>query len=141
MSRYIVRIPLDWTNQEALSGILTMYRDMISLRRNCFNNTAGLKGQSLNVFHVNDAAKVIAFHRWDHGGPGDDVVVVINLANQSYDSYRIGFPRAGVWNCTFNSDWNGYSPEFGNHLSYQITASQPCTDGLPYIGNVRIGPS
>jgi len=131
---------LDWTKEQTLSGILTMYRDLIRLRRNWFNNTAGLKGQLLNVFHVNDAAKVVAFHRWDRSGPGDDVVVVVNLANRSYDSYWIGFPRAGVWNVRFNSDWNGYSGDFGNHFSYDTTASQPGTDGMPYSGNVGIGP-
>src|SRR5258708_29466161 len=86
---------LDWTKQQAVSGILTMYRDLIRLRRNWFNNTAGLKAQSLNAFHVNDAAKVVAFHRWDRGAPGDDVVVGVNLANQSHDSDSIGFPPDG----------------------------------------------
>jgi len=43
------------------------------------------------VFHVNDAGKVVAFHRWDRGGMGDDVVVVINMANQSYGSYSLAF--------------------------------------------------
>ena len=130
---------LDWTKQQTFSGILTMYRDMIRLRRNWFNNTAGLSGQSLNVFHVNDAAKVIAYHRWDHGGIGDDVVVIINLANQSYESYSIGFPREGIWKVRFNSDWSGYSADFGNHLSYDTSASQPGNDGMPYSGNVGIG--
>jgi 1,4-alpha-glucan branching enzyme len=130
---------LDWTNQQSFSGILSMYRDMIRLRRNWFNTTAGLKGQSLNVFHVNDAAKVIAFHRWDQGGPGDDVVIVVNLANQSYDSYWIGLPRDGVWKVRFNSDWNGYSVDFGNQPSYDTTASQPGSDGMPYAGSVGIG--
>ena len=132
--------PLDWTKRQAFPGILTMYRDMIRLRRNWFNDTAGLKGQSLNVFHVNDTAKLVAFHRWDRGGPGDDVLVVVNLANQSYDSYTIGFPRDGLWRVRFNSDWNGYSADFGNHLSYDTAPSQPGTDGMPYSGNVGIGP-
>ena len=132
--------PLDWTKRLTFSGILTMYRDLIRLRRNWFNNTAGLKGQSLNVFHVNDAAKVIAFHRWDRGGAADDVVVVVNMANRSYDSYSIGFPRAGAWNIRFNSDWNGYSSDFGNQLSYDTTVSQPGRDGMPYSGDVGIGP-
>ncbi len=117
-----------------------MYRDMIRLRRNWFNNTAGLKGQSLNVFHVNDAAKVIAFHRWDQGGPGDDVVVVVNMSNQSFDSYSIGFPRDGTWEVRFNSDWSGYSSDFGNHPSYDTTAGQSGQDGMPSSGNVGIGP-
>jgi 1,4-alpha-glucan branching enzyme len=133
-------IALDWTKLQSFPGIMTMYRDMIRLRRDWFNDTAGLKGQSLNLFHINDAAKVIAFHRWDQGGPGDDVVVVANMANQSYDSYSIGFPRAGLWQVRFNSDWNGYSPDFGNHLSYDTTANPPGADGMPYSGNVGIGP-
>ena len=132
--------PLDWTKQGTFGGILAMYRDMIRLRRNWFNNTAGLKGRSLNLFHVNDAAKVIAFHRWDQGGPGDDVIVVVNLANQSYDSYSIGFPRDGLWKVRFNSDWNGYSSDFTNHPSYDTAAAQPGRDGMPYSGNVGIGP-
>jgi len=131
---------LDWTKQQTFSGILKVYRDMIRLRRNWFNTTAGLKGQSLNVFHVNDAEKVIAFHRWDRGGPGDDVVVLINMANQSYASYSIGFPRGGLWKVRFNGDWNGYSSDFGNHLSYDTTASQPGRDRMPFSGNVGIGP-
>jgi 1,4-alpha-glucan branching enzyme len=131
---------LDWTKQQSYSGILTMYRDLIRLRRNWFKNTAGLKGQSLNVFHVNDAAKVIAFHRWNQGGPGDDVVVVVNMSNQSFDSYSIGFPRDGSWMVRFNSDWSGYSSDFGNHPSYDTTADQSGQDGMPYSGNVGIGP-
>ena len=47
------------------------------------------------IFHVNEADKVIAFHRWDQGGPGDDVVVVANFANRSHEGYRIGLPREG----------------------------------------------
>ena len=132
-------VPLDWTKQQTFSGILTMYGDMIRLRRNWFQTTAGLQGQSLNVFHVNDTAKVIAFHRWDQGGPGDDVVVVVNMANQAYQSYAIGFPRAGVWQVRFNSDWNGYSADFGNQLSCDTTAGSPGLDGMPYSGNVGIG--
>lgn len=132
--------PLDWTKQLTFNGILAMYRDLIRLRRNWFNNTAGLKGQSLNVFHVNDAAKVIAFHRWDRGGPADDVVVVVNMANRSYDSYSIGFPCAGAWNIRFNSDWNGYSADFSNQLSYDTSASLPGRDGMPCSGDVGIGP-
>jgi 1,4-alpha-glucan branching enzyme len=131
---------LNWTNMQAFPGILNLYRDLTHLRRNWFNNTAGLRGQSLNVFHVNDTAKVIAFHRWDQGGPGDDVIVLANLANNSYTSYTIGFPRSGLWKVRFNGDWNGYSPAFGNWLAYDTTASQPGSDGMPCSGNVGIGP-
>jgi 1,4-alpha-glucan branching enzyme len=132
--------PIDWTKKDTFSGILNLYRDLIRLRRNWYDNTRGLRGQHINVHHVNDYDKVIAFHRWEHGGPGDDVVVVANMANRSYDSYYLGFPREGLWKVRFNSDWQGYSADFSNHLSYDTVARPGAKDGMPYNGNVGVGP-
>ena len=131
---------LDWNLATTQSGILNMYRDLIHLRRNWFNNTRGLRGQNLHVHHVNPDGKVIAFHRWDQGGTGDDVVVLLNMANQSYDSYTIGFPQAGMWRVRFNSDWNGYSPDFGNHASFDTQASSGPYDSMPCSASIAIGP-
>jgi 1,4-alpha-glucan branching enzyme len=130
---------LDWTKTQTYAGIVSLYRDLMRLRRNWFDNTRGLRGQSVNVFHVNNTDKVVAFHRWDQGGPRDDVLVVANFGNRDYASYNLGFPRAGLWRVRFNSDWNGYSPDFGNHLSYDTTANDGPRDGLAYQGNVGIG--
>lgn len=132
--------PIDWAKKEIYSGILGMYRDLIRLRRNWFNTTRGLRGQHVNVYHLNNNDKVIAFHRWEAGGPGDDVVVVVNMANSGYDSYGIGFPREGLWKVRFNSDWTGYGKDFGNHFSYDTVAHAGIKDGLAYNGNVGIGP-
>lgn len=134
---------LDWGKKDQFAGIWSLYQSLIRLRRNWFNNTRGLQGQKVNVYHVNDNDKVIAFHRWDKGGIGDDVIVVVNMANRSYDSYSIGFPRGGLWSVRFNSDWNGYSPDFGNSPGYDTVAYS--TDGndpdrIPYRGNIGIGP-
>jgi 1,4-alpha-glucan branching enzyme len=67
-------------------------------------------------------------------------VVVLNFANPAHTSYTIGFPRPGYWSVRFNSDWNGYSPDFGNHHSYDTTAGPGGLHGLPWRGNVGIGP-
>ncbi len=83
---------------------------------------------------------MIAFHRWQDGGPGDDVVVVANFANRSYDSYCLGFPRAGRWRVRFNSDWQGYSKDFGNHLSCDTVTEYGSQDQMPCHANVGIGP-
>jgi 1,4-alpha-glucan branching enzyme len=131
---------LDWTKATTHGGIVQLYRDLIRLRRNQLNNTRGLRGQRLNMHHVNDTDKVIAFHRWDQRGPGDDVLVVLNMANRAYDSYTLGFPRGGTWKVRFNSDWSGYAPDFGNHLSYDTAVSAGGRDGMPYSGDVGIGP-
>jgi len=131
--------PLDWAKATTYSGMVNMYRDMVRLRRNWYNNTRGLRGNNVNVFHVNDTNKVVAFHRWDAGGAGDDCVVICNFANTTYTSYNLGFPQSGNWYVRFNSDWNGYSSDFGNWNSYNTTAGGSAKDGLPYNGNVGIG--
>jgi len=131
---------LDWSKAATHAGIVQLYRDLIRLRRNWFNNTRGLRGQHTNVFHIDNAAKVLAFHRWDQGGCGDDVVVVLNFANLSYSSYTIGLPRGGRWCVRFNSDWNGYSPDFGNWFSYDADARADSYDNMPFSGNVGLGP-
>jgi len=67
---------------------------------------------------------VIAFHRWENGGPGDDVVIVANFGNRGYGSYTLGFPRAGNWRVRFNSSWQGYSPDFGNQVGRLLGATR-----------------
>jgi 1,4-alpha-glucan branching enzyme len=132
--------PLDWSRAEQFSGLVALYRDLIRLRRNKDGNTRGLCSQFVHVHHVNDGDKVLAFHRWDQGGPGDSVIVVANMANRSYDNYSIGFPREGLWRVRFNSDYQGYDEGFGNHLGYDTAATPGDRDTMPYHGNVGIGP-
>ena len=94
MNTFATRLPLDWAKLDSYAGIHALYRDLIRLRRNWFNQTRGLRGQHINVHHVNNTDKVIAFHRWENGGPGDDVVVVANFGNRSYDSYCVRIPTS-----------------------------------------------
>lgn len=132
---------LDWSKADRFSGIRTLYRDLIHLRRNWDDTTRGLKGHNVHVHHVNDRDKVIAFHRWDSGGARDDVVVILNFANRAYDAYRVGLPRAGLWRVRFNSDWRGYSPAFTDHPSDTVWATPGDTaDATPFGADVAIGP-
>ena len=131
--------PLDWSKKQRFAGIFRLYQDLARMRRDRAG-FAGLQGHGANVFHCNDADKMIAFHRWDRGGAGDDVIVVLNLANRAYDSYAIGFPRPGLWRVRFNSDWSGYSPDFASHPGYHATAEPGGYDGLDFLGEIGIGP-
>jgi 1,4-alpha-glucan branching enzyme len=132
--------PLDWSDATMYAGILQLYRDLIQLRRDWHDTTRGLRGDGLNVFHINNSDKLIAYHRWSEGGPHDDVVVVLNFANRGYNNYTIGLPRAGQWRVRFNSDWSGYDPSFGNWLGYDTETDQAGRDGLPTAANIGIGP-
>lgn len=131
---------MDWNKYEQFRGIYHLYRDLIRLRRNWFDNTRGLRGTNVHVFHAGQDDKVLAFHRWDQGGPGDDVIVVMNFSSRAYPSYTVGFPRPGEWRVRFNSDWNGYSPDFWNTPSYGTTAAWGGIQSMPCAGNVGIGP-
>jgi len=132
--------PVDWSKLTTYSGINLLYKDLIRLRRNLSGTSAGLKGQGLNVFHVNNTDKVIAYHRFDQGGPGDDVVVVMNWANATRMNYQIGIPRSGAWSVAFNSDWNGYSSDFSNVFQPSFNASSTPRDGLSFSAGVNLGP-
>jgi 1,4-alpha-glucan branching enzyme len=132
--------PIDWTKKDTYSGILQLYRDLIRLRRNRDGTTRGLAGYHTNVYHVNDKEKIIAFHRWNNGGPRDDVIVVVNMANHAFEGYKIGFPRAGNWEVRFNSDWSGYDPTFSNHRVKDVAAKRRKKDGMLFSGIIGIGP-
>ncbi len=103
---------LDWQNADDHASIVEAYKHLIALRLDKHNNTGGLLGQNINLMHVDEDNKVIAYHRWNNGGPRDDVMVVINFANELHQEYQMGFPRNGIWIPRFNSTWRGYSADF-----------------------------
>jgi 1,4-alpha-glucan branching enzyme len=132
--------PIDWSKLVTFIGIHALYKDLIRLRRNLDNNTRGLCGQNTNVYHVNNNDKVIAFHRWDDGGAGDDVIVVVNFANRRYANYALGLPREGRWRVRLNSDSNDYSSDFSNHPSGDVTTSPVGLHGMKFSGGLGLGP-
>lgn len=132
--------PLDWTKANTYSGIRLLYSDLIKLRRNMGGQTAGLRGPNLNVFHVNQGAKTIAYHRWKNGGAGDDVVVLANWSNTDFADYRIGLPRAGRWSVIFNSDWNGYSADYANTFVADADTVPVPMHGLAQSAGFRLPP-
>ena len=121
-------------------GIVQMYRDLIALRRNLKGKTGGLTGQNLNVFHLDNGNKTLAYHRWENGGAGDDVVVVANFSNVPLQNLNIGFPRQGPWHVLFNSGANLYDPGFINGDSFDTTANSGGKDGLNFNANMSVGP-
>lgn len=131
---------LDWSKATTFSKVTDLYRSLIRLRRNLDGISRGLSGAFTNVFHVNNNAKVLGFHRWQNGGAGDDVVVLTNFSNVSYPNYRVGLPRGGLWRVRFNSDSTAYSADYGNYATADVTADSSGYDGLPFSGNFRFGP-
>jgi 1,4-alpha-glucan branching enzyme len=132
--------PLDWARMEEHAGLVALYRDLIHLRRNLGGVTRGLQGQHIHIFRVDQATKVLAFHRWADGGLGDSVVVVLNFRHQPQQAYAIGLPAAGTWQVRLNSDAPIYDPEFGAVGTHDLVAEEGKCDGLPWHGALNIGP-
>jgi len=130
---------LDWSKADANAGIVQMFRDLVKLRRNAGGASRGLTGAHTDVFHVNDAAKVIAFRRWDSGGPGDEVIVLANFSAKPFPRYLIGLPAAGTWHVRFNGDTPAYSPDFGSTPSDDVVATPTPRDGQPFMGAAAVG--
>jgi 1,4-alpha-glucan branching enzyme len=121
---------------KAMSDQHRFTRDMMWLRR----KQPALRGEGLNVFHVHNDNRVIAFHRW-LPGVGRDVVVVASLnENTFYNySYQLGFPGGGQWLEVFNSDI--YDEFFNPNAQGNpggITADGPAWDGLPTSANITL---
>ncbi len=118
-------VPLRWNLAQKNIGIVRAYRDLIHLRRNLSGRTSGLKGTGIFVHHVDNDNKVVAFTRWDKGGPFDDVLVVANFSSRDFTwhDYSIQFPSAGTWYRIFNSDSKQYGADFGDIGPSQLEAT------------------
>ncbi|MBP0617779.1 alpha-amylase family glycosyl hydrolase [Jiella mangrovi] len=132
-------VPLDWDHSVEFRGIVRLYRDLIKLRRNGDGTTAGLAGPEINVFRIDEERKVVGYHRFANGGPGDDVVVFANFSHQPIENYRFGFPREGRWRVRLNSDWSGYSESFAGADSYDVEAVSHESDGFDCSAEITIG--
>lgn len=133
-------VPLDWSRTSTFSGILQMYKDMIACRRNFWGQTEGLRGSNTNVHHQNNTDKILAWHRWQNGGGGDDVVIAANFSIQGQSGYRIGFPGPGTWYVRFNSDATAYDPSFAGWGSTTVTAEPTPWDGMDFSAEIEVGP-
>lgn len=133
-------VPLDWELRDDFHGIVRLYRDLVHLRLNRQGHSQGLCGRGINVYHLNDEQNMLAFQRWDQNGPGDDVVVVVNLSADKKDGYKIGFPAAGTWKLRLNSAWKGYSASFSDYPSGDIEATPEDYDGLDHSAAIGIAP-
>jgi 1,4-alpha-glucan branching enzyme len=102
-------------------------RDLIWLRR----KHPALRGEAINVFHVHNDNRVIAFHRW-LPGIGRDILVVASLNESTFYGYNLGTPHGGEWLEVFNSDVydNFINPNVQGNGG-RIVAQGPGMHGFP----------
>ncbi len=112
---------LDWEQPAHHSGIVQLYKDLVALRRNTRQQTAGLQGKTIHFFARDEDAKVLAYARSDKGGARDTTFIVCNMSNQSLTDYKLNFPNDGIWHVRLNSDWQGYGHDFNGTEADSVT--------------------
>ncbi|MFO0956392.1 MAG: alpha-amylase family glycosyl hydrolase [Isosphaeraceae bacterium] len=109
-----------FANREDLIGyrngqgrhLFALYRDLILLRR----ARAGLRSRNIDVIHVHDGNRVLAWRRW---GAGEEFLVLSSLNNRPFDAgYTVasGSIPGGTWREIFNTDAHRYGGDnVGNY--------------------------
>lgn len=117
--------------------VRAFYKDMIRLRTNAAGGAGGLSDAKLEVFHRNDAAKVIAYRRY--GASGEDVIVVVNLRNKAYTEYDVGVDDAGPWKVRLDTDWTTYGADFAGGDKGPLSAKAGPKDGKAFALPLKLG--
>jgi 1,4-alpha-glucan branching enzyme len=89
--------PVDWSKRTTHADVRETTRTLIALRRNRDGHTRGLTGPHVNVFRVDEGAKLLGWHRFAEGGENDDVVVVARFRDGPLAWTKLGLPRCGRW--------------------------------------------
>lgn len=119
---------------KVMQDYLRFCRELIGLR----NHQPALRSEAVNVFHVYNENRVIAFQRWVVGS-GRDVVVAATLSETTYWGYALGFPGPGSWREVFNSDvYDNWVNPITAGNGGGVTADGPPLHGLPCSASVVI---
>ena len=126
---------VDWSRTNSFAGNVSLYRDLIRLRRNLDGLSEGLLGDSCNAYQVDNVNKLLAYSRWNTGTTGKSAVVIANFANVARTNFSVQFPEAGAWYLHFNSDATNYASDYANFGSTVVNAT-----GNPATAPVSIAP-
>jgi 1,4-alpha-glucan branching enzyme len=100
--------------------LFLFYQDLIKFRR----HHSGLKSHNIEILHVHNANRVLAFRRWDDL---EELLVVASLNNQPFAAgYVIANPslKSGPWQEIFNSDAMAYGGNDEGNQGATVSAHQ-----------------
>ncbi|MEJ7785492.1 MAG: alpha amylase C-terminal domain-containing protein [Solirubrobacteraceae bacterium] len=102
------------------AALFAFFADLIRLRR----AASALRARRLEILHVHDANRVVAFRRWDDDG---EYAVVASLNELHFDAPDYGIAHAalgdGVWRERFNSNATAYGGDGVGNRSGKLRAA------------------
>jgi len=124
-------LPVDWTKTNTHAGVVNFYRDVIALRHNSRELSAGLSGASTTASVTNEGTMLLV-RRGITEQPEHDVFIIANFSTNYVEGYWIDFPTSGTWYVHVNSDSTNYSAGFDSWGSTEVFAWDDLR-GNPYI--------
>ncbi len=93
---------LEWEKVDGYAAVVEANRQLINLRRDRYDETRGLTGNRISIFHRNDDNFVLGYRRDGDEDETDDVLVIVNFSETDIANYYMVLPSSGVWSVRFN---------------------------------------
>ena len=102
-------VELNWEKLEKHKGISRLVSDLIKLRTGEIEGYDGLRQQAIDIIHLNNDSKVLAYLR---GEENSKVLIVINFSNTDYTEYNLSLAEQSNWKLRLNTVAKEYDDDF-----------------------------
>jgi 1,4-alpha-glucan branching enzyme len=123
---------IPWERKAQFPGFFAACRDMAWLKR---RSPALRADRWQRIYHVNEAANVLA---WERAHNGHFVIVVANFSNTDFADYWVGLPTGGTWHETINTN----AVRYGGSGSFQngpaFIAFDGPSGGMPFSAPLKL---
>ena len=102
-------VELNWEKLERHKGISRLVSDLIKLRTGEIEGYDGLRQQAIEIIHLNNDSKVLAYLR---GEENSKVLIVINFSNTDYTEYNLSLEELSNWKLRLNTVAKEYDDDF-----------------------------
>lgn len=102
-------VELNWEKLERHKGISRLVSDLIKLRTGEIEGYDGLRQQAIEIIHLNNDSKVLAYLR---GEENSKVLIVINFSNTDYTQYNLNLAEQSNWKLRLNTVAKEYDDDF-----------------------------
>ncbi|WP_298528896.1 alpha-amylase family glycosyl hydrolase [uncultured Christiangramia sp.] len=108
-------VELNWEKLEKHQGISRLVSDLIKIRTGEIVGYEGLRQQPIEIIHLNNDSKVLAYLR---GEENSKVLIVINFSNTDFSEYNLDLAEQSNWKLRLNTVAKEYDDDFSEMEVY-----------------------